>query len=69
MRFGEGLLMALEYRVTPGAGAVTESEDYINTPTPLTGLQSEKKKTGLGLCSYCVTVNAGIHWQAVAAAS
>lgn len=63
MRFGEGMLMVLECWVTPGTGTVTESEDDINTPAPLTGLLSAKKM-GLGLGSYCVPVNAGIQWRA-----
>lgn len=37
------MLMVLECWVTPGTGAVTESEDDINTPAPLTGLLSAKK--------------------------
>lgn len=63
MRFGEGMLMVLECWVTPGTGTVSESEHNINTPAPLTGLLSAEK-TGLGLCSYCVPVNAGIQWRA-----
>lgn len=57
------MLMVSECWVTPGTGTVTESEDDINTPAPLTGLLSAKKM-GLGLCSYCVLVNAGIQWRA-----
>lgn len=54
MRFGEGMLMVLECWVTPGTGTVTESEDDINTPAPLTGLLSAKKnglRPVLLLCS------------------
>lgn len=62
------MLMDLKCWVTPVTVTVTESEDDINTSAPLTGLLSAKKM-GLGLYSYCVAVNAGIHGQTEATLS
>lgn len=58
----------MECRVTSVTVTATESEDDINTSAPLTGLLAAKNMD-LGLCSYCVAVNAGIHWQTEATVS